>query len=250
LANQVGPWIQQKTEEIVHIALEMEGALEDQLAKLKSYQQNVDGYKPKIDELEGVHKEITQALVFDNPHTAYTMEHIRIAWEHLKVTISRTINEVDNQILMRDAKGISQEQMNEFRASFNHFDRAKKGYLEPDDFAAVLISMGYQLGEQEFARIMAIVDPSNTGMVTFQSFIDFMTRESTDSDTAEQVLESFKVLAGDKAYILPEELRRELPPEQAEYCISRMGAWRSADAPAGALDYQTFASSLYGQSEL
>ena len=56
--------------------------------------------------------------------------------------------------------------------------------------------------------------------------------------------------AGDKAYILPEELRRELPAEQAEYCISRMGAWRSADAPAGALDYQTFASSLYGQSEL
>lgn len=97
---------------------------------------------------------------------------------------------------------------------------------------------------------MAIVDPSNTGMVTFQSFIDFMTRESTDSDTAEQVLESFKVLAGDKAYILPDELRRELPIEQAEYCISRMGAWRSADAPAGALDYQTFASSLYGQSEL
>merc|ERR1711941_168469 len=109
---------------------------------------------------------------------------------------------------------------------------------------------GYQLGEQEFARIMAIVDPSNTGMVTFQSFIDFMTRESTDSDTAEQVLESFKVLAGDKAYILPDELRRELPLEQAEYCISRMGAWRSADAPAGALDYQTFANSLYGQSEL
>jgi Ca2+-binding EF-hand superfamily protein len=249
LANQVGPWIQQKTEEIVHIALEMVGTLEDQTSKLKTYQQSVDGYKPKIDELEGIHKEVTQCLVFDNPNTAYTMEHIRIAWEHLRTTIARTINEVDNQILMRDAKGISQEQMNEFRASFNHFDRAKKGYLEPDDFAAVLISMGYQLGEQEFARIMSIVDPSSTGMVTFQAFIEFMTRESTDSDTCEQVLESFKVLAGDKAYILPEELRRELPPEQAEYCIARMQAWRGGDAPAEALDYQTFASSLYGQSE-
>merc|ERR1719220_1804909 len=129
---------------------------------------------------------------------------------------------------MRDAKGISQEQMNEFRASFNHFDRSKKGYLEPDDFAAVLISMGYQLGEQEFARIMSIVDPSQTGMVT---------------------LESFKVLAGDKAFIMPEELRRELPPEQAEYCIKRMSQW-NGDGPAGALDYQTFASSLYGTSEL
>lgn len=250
LANMVGPWIQQKTEEIVHIALEMAGTLEDQNKKLKAYQSSVDGYKPKVDELEGYHQDITQALVFDNPHTAYTMEHIRISWEHLKTTMARTINEVDNQILMRDAKGISQEQMNEFRASFNHFDRKKKGYLEPDDFAAVLISMGYQLGEQEFARIMTIVDPANTGMVTFQNFIDFMTRESTDSDTAEQVMDSFKVLAGDKAYIMPDELRRELPPDQADYCISRMGAWHGPNAPAGALDYQTFASALYGQSEL
>lgn len=96
---------------------------------------------------------------------------------------------------------------------------------------------------------MSIVDPSNTGMVTFQAFIDFMTRESTDSDTAEQIIESFKVLAGDKAYILPDELRRELPPEQAEYCISRMAHW-NGDGPAGALDYQAFASSLYGQSDL
>jgi Ca2+-binding EF-hand superfamily protein len=247
-ANQSGPWIQQKTEEIVHIALEMGGSLEEQLSKLKSYQSNVEAYKPKIDELEGIHKEITTALVFDNPHTAYTMEHIRVSFEHLKATIARTINEVENQVLMRDAKGISQEQMNEFRASFNHFDRAKKGYLEPDDFAAVLISMGYQLGEQEFARIMSIVDPSNTGMVTFQSFIDFMTRESTDSDTAEQVIESFKVLAGDKAYILPDELRRELPPEQAEYCITRMASYVGSGAPAEALDYYAFASSLYGQA--
>lgn len=248
-ANQAGPWIQQKTEEVVHLALEMGGSLEDQLHKLKSYQSNIESFKPKIDELEGAHKDITTCLVFDNPHTAYTMEHIRVAWEHLKTTVARTINEVENQVLMRDAKGISQEQMNEFRASFNHFDRTKKGYLQPDDFAAVLISMGYQLGEQEFARIMSIVDPSNTGMVTFQAFIDFMTRESTDSDTAEQIIESFKVLAGDKAYILPDELRRELPPEQAEYCISRMAHW-NGDGPAGALDYQAFASSLYGQSDL
>lgn len=41
----------------------------------------------------------------------------------LLTTIARTINEVETQILTRDAKGITQEQMNEFRASFNHFDR-------------------------------------------------------------------------------------------------------------------------------
>ena len=66
---------------------------------------------------------VQEALVFGNAQTRYSMEHIRVGWEHLQTTVSLTINEVENQILMRDAKGLTQEQMNEFRSSFNHFDR-------------------------------------------------------------------------------------------------------------------------------
>lgn len=249
-ANAIGPWIQQKTEEIVGVALELDGTLEQQIGKLKSYQTSVEGYRSKVEELAIHHQEIQEALVFDNPHTNYTMEHIHVGMEHLRTTIARTINEIENQIMMRDAKGLTAEQMNEFRASFNHFDRKKKGYLEPDDFAAVLISMGYQLGEAEFQRILAIVDPTGTGQVTFRSFIEFMTRETTDNDTAEQVIESFRVLAGDKPYILEDELRRELPPEQAEYCIQRMNPYRGADVPEGAFDYESFSTALYGESDL
>lgn len=50
----------------------------------------------------------------------------------------------------------------------------------------------------EFARIMTMVDPNAAGVVTFQAFIDFMTRETAETDTAEQVVASFKILAGDK----------------------------------------------------
>lgn len=53
-------------------------------------------------------------------------------------------------------------------------------------------------GEVEFARIMMLVDPNATGIVSFQSFIDFMTRETADTDTAEQVVASFRILATDK----------------------------------------------------
>lgn len=56
-------------------------------------------------------------------HALVPPQHIRVGWEQLLTTIARTINEVENQILTRDAKGISQEQMQEFRASFNHFDK-------------------------------------------------------------------------------------------------------------------------------
>lgn len=49
---------------------------------------------------------------------------------------------------------------------------------------------------------MSIVDPNRLGVVTFQAFIDFMSRETADTDTADQVMASFKILAGDKVGLL------------------------------------------------
>lgn len=141
-------------------------------------------------------------------------------------------------------------------------------------------------GESEFSRIMSVVDPNRMGIVTFQAFIDFMSRETADTDTADQVIASFKVLAGDKVgrrivelvilafwtdynqqrfftffftfcfcfiwqnYILADELRRELPPDQAEYCIARMAPYTGPDGVPGALDYMSFSTALYGESDL
>lgn len=70
-------------------------------------------------------------------------------------------------------------------------------------FQSCLVSLGYSIGkdrqgEIDFQRILAVVDPNSTGYVHFDAFLDFMTRESTDTDTAEQVIDSFRILAGDK----------------------------------------------------
>lgn len=56
----------------------------------------------------------------------------------------------------------------------------------------------YRQGELDFQRILAAVDPNSTGYIHFDAFLDFMTRESTDTDTAEQVIDSFRILASDK----------------------------------------------------
>ncbi|XP_013767418.1 alpha-actinin-4 isoform X1 [Pundamilia nyererei] len=265
-ANTVGAYIQAKMEEVGRISIEMNGTLEDQLTNLKEYQKSIISYTPEINKLEGYHQHIQEALIFDNQYTSYTMEHLRVGWEQLLTTIARTINEVENQILTRDAKGISQEQLYEYRASFNHFDKTlnggergarhdHSGALQAEEFKACLISLGYDVekdkqGEAEFNRIMGIVDPNGSGAVTFQAFIDFMSTETTDRDTADQVIASFKILAADKNYITADELRRELPPDQAEYCIARMAPYTGPDAVPGALDYMSFSTALYGESDL
>uniref|UniRef100_A0A8C6UPT3 Actinin alpha 4 n=1 Tax=Neogobius melanostomus TaxID=47308 RepID=A0A8C6UPT3_9GOBI len=254
-ANMVGPWIKTKMEEIGRISIEMNGTLEDQLTNVREYKESITEYKPNMEQLEQVYKLIQEALIFDNMYTQYTMEHLRVSWEQLLTTIARTISEIENQILTRDAKGISQEQLHEYRASFNHFDKCglalNFGLLT---HPCLVLSAGSPLcvfqGDAEFARIMGIVDPNNSGAVTFQAFIDFMSRETTDTDTADQVIASFKILAGDKSYITAEELRRELPSDQAEYCIARMAPYEGPDGVPGALDYMSFSTALYGESDL
>ncbi|XP_048391949.1 alpha-actinin-2 isoform X3 [Stegostoma tigrinum] len=142
-ANVIGPWIQRKMEEIAQSSIEMSGTLEDQMNQLKQLEEVIVNYKPNVDKLEGDHQLIQEALIFDNKHTNYTMEHIRVGWEMLLTTIARSMNEIETQILTRDAKGITQQQMNEFRSSFSHFDRDVSGKLQPKDLKACLISLGH-----------------------------------------------------------------------------------------------------------
>ena len=42
------------------------------------------------------------------------------------------------------------------------------------------------------------MDPNDSGYVSFESFIDFMTKQTVDEDTAQQFMDSFRILAGDK----------------------------------------------------
>lgn len=50
----------------------------------------------------------------------------------------------------------------------------------------------------ELHRIYSLLDPNRTGRIPFDAFLDFMTRETADTDTAEQIVESFRVLAAGK----------------------------------------------------
>ena len=41
---------------------------------------------------------VQEAMIFENPHTPYSMEVLRIRFEQLLTGITRNINEVENQV--------------------------------------------------------------------------------------------------------------------------------------------------------
>ena len=53
-------------------------------------------------------------------------------------------------------------------------------------------------GDSDFRRILANVDPSSSGFVTYDSFMRFMTQQAAGSESAEQLIDSFRVLANEQ----------------------------------------------------
>ncbi len=49
-----------------------------------------------------------------------------------------------------------------------------------------------------FDEIWSEIDANESGYVSFEEFLDFMTKQMVDQDTASQVMESFKILAGNR----------------------------------------------------
>ncbi|KAI6659265.1 Alpha-actinin, sarcomeric isoform X1 [Oopsacas minuta] len=254
-ANKFGPWLESKSLELTQLGLSITGSLEDHKQRLFDFSQELADSKVTLDDLENINATLQTKLVFDNPHTEFKIETIRTSWEAVQLQIGRSINEIDNQILIRDETGVSEEQLEEFRKSFQYFDKDKSCRLDKFEFRSCLLSLGYKLcaeGEEdpELDSLLHKVDPNETGFIALEAFIDFMTQETVDKDTAEQVAESFKILAGDKPFIMPDEIKRELPDVQAEYCLKHMSPYTAPGAPEGALDYSDFASALYGASDL
>jgi hypothetical protein len=46
--------------------LAFQGSLEDQLHRLKEYEQGVYAYKPHIEELEKIHQAVQEGMIFEN----------------------------------------------------------------------------------------------------------------------------------------------------------------------------------------
>ncbi|CAH8841985.1 unnamed protein product [Trichobilharzia szidati] len=256
--------------EIVKVGMESRGALEDQRNYLQKLEAELNKHQNKLNELEHVNQALEDAFVFENPYTVYSMPTLRVAWEQLFTLLHYSVNEIDNQILTRDSKGLTAEQMNDLRTCFKHFDKNNTGRLEPNEFKACLVSLGYNFrddiknslpnltsgsrgsvcAETDFSRIINEVDPGHTGYISFDAFLNFMTRDNVDEATEEQLIQSFKTMSGDKGYITAQDIKERLSADDAEYCLAHMTAMNGPMGDSGALDYERFAYSICGRNPI
>ena len=79
-----------------------QGSLEEQLGRLREYEEAVYQFKPHLEDLERINQQIQESFVFENSYTQYTMETLRVGWEQLVTSVNRTINEVLYRVKEKD----------------------------------------------------------------------------------------------------------------------------------------------------
>ena len=63
--------------------------MEEQLSRLREYEEAVYQFKPHLEELERINQEILKSFTFENRYTQDTMETLRVDWEQLVTFVIR-----------------------------------------------------------------------------------------------------------------------------------------------------------------
>jgi actinin alpha len=145
--------------------------------------------------------------------------------------------------MLKKNADVSPAQLKEFKEVFDHFDRDQNGILTRVEFKACLQTLGDEPTDHELDAIMKSVDPENKG-ITFDKFTEFMVHRTKDSDTKEEMFESFKSLANDKEFITEEDLRRVMPNDKVQYLLQRMPKYKDV---AGGYDYRAWVEEAYSK---
>eukprot|EP00124_Ichthyophonus_hoferi_P002835 Ihof_evm6s213 gene=Ihof_evmTU6s213 len=179
------------------------GTLDEQLATIRTTEaESNPQIRIQLSEIYEMGNHLEELNIYENSYANYTTTEISVLYEQQEALSTKMVNTIENQILMRDQSGITEEQMMEYKASFSHF--ARDGDLSRNEFHSCLMSIGYDLpevkaGEEDtaFSKIMDSVS-DGSDHVSFEAFVDFMSRDKADSNSAQQCIESFRQIAGEK----------------------------------------------------
>jgi len=216
------------------------GDLEQQLKDLQAIRPTITDASSELYSIEDLNKKLINGGVTENKHTDIQFPNLKVEYEQLVKAASQKEGIIQKEILQKKGSSVSAEQLAEFREVFDHFDKDKSGNLGRLEFKACLQSLGFAEEDSAVDKIIGTIGVG--GKVKFDAFVNFMSTKTADTDTKDQILEAFKVLAGNNPCITEADMRRALPKEKVDYLISHMPLYHNTP---GSFDYVAWSSASF-----
>jgi len=220
-----------------------QGSLQDQLAatqNLRTQFQNKN--KEGLSQLAEINTKMDQRNITNNEYTGHTYESLSLNADSIVEFVNKQVGLIEKQIIDESGKGISQEQLNEFKDTFKAFDKDKSNTLEKHEFKACLSALGYDASDDAVNKLVGELGKQVPGKIVFDEFVDYMISKTQNVDSPTTIKDSFKEVASGKDYITQDDLKKVpgLSKETIEYLLSNMKSLGD-----GKYDYSNFVDSQY-----
>ncbi|KAJ1968962.1 alpha-actinin [Dispira parvispora] len=223
----------------------LSGDLETQLSLVNHLAAQVRPLERQLQSIQQVNQRCQEANIEENDYTVFTMEDLVFDLSLLKQALNKKLAFIENQIVARSMSNLTPAQLEEFEATFRHFDRDQTNTLSEAEFKASLEGLGQYFTDEEF-RVMFRKVAGATDWITFEQFINFLVSITEDQTTPEQLRQSFKVVAGDKPYVTEMDLKMsQLPPPVVAYLVNHIPRRTGSK---NEYDYQAYLDSVFHTS--
>lgn len=236
-------WIVSKEQELKDSS---SGELEEQLERVNGIISDVTEHQGQFDNLIQLNQQIEDAEI--NTTSSLTYDAVRLAWEGLHSLGANTKKVLENEILLKQHAGVTAEEIAEYKETFSHFDKDGNNQLNRLELKSCLQSLGDDPKDPELDAILSQYGltveekEESVQVLPFDAFVAYMVNKNASADTKESLIESFKVMAGDKEFITANDLNAVLPTEQVQFLLENMPAYEGV--PDG-YDYKAYAATVY-----
>ncbi|KAH9820237.1 calponin homology domain-containing protein [Melampsora americana] len=226
LANSFEGQLHSLSLELVALA----GPLDEQLSRVKEIQSSLgESVSHSLTQVRQAEQDCIDANVEENDHTIYTADDLEFETEEVRKAAARKIAFVENQIVSAGMTKLTPAQIEEFETTFRYFDRDEENKLALPEFSAALASLGIVYSDSD-TELIHMQIAGRDGMVTFEAFVGFLVQITEDTTSPDQVRESFRGIAGDKAFVTEVDLRHALVPQSAiDYLLEAMPRYQPGE---------------------
>eukprot|EP01120_Amphizonella_sp_Union-15-10_P007473 TRINITY_DN2526_c0_g4_i1.p1 TRINITY_DN2526_c0_g4~~TRINITY_DN2526_c0_g4_i1.p1 ORF type:complete len:1557 (-),score=454.20 TRINITY_DN2526_c0_g4_i1:53-4657(-) len=217
---------------------------EAQLKHISAVVATLEGSRGEFEKIAELSNKMDAAFIPSNPYTDLNLKTLTNKYETLISTTQDREQQLQKDIISRRGSKVSADQLAEFKEMFQFFDKNHNNALGKLEFKGALQSLGEDPTDDEMESLMVKLDKDKDGFITFEEFTEFMIQRTADTDSAEQILQSFKEIANDKDFITEEDLRRVMPSQKVDYLVANMPAY---SGQTGAYDYKAWVGKAYGR---
>jgi len=170
--------------------------LEQQLAAVEAFVTN-QSQAMCLSELKALQVKIDERKVAHNPHSLLTVLDAEVLLKQYEVFLNTKKATLEEEIRSKNMRGLSERDMLEIKQQFEQFDKSKNGVLEKNEFKACLYSLGHEKSNHEVGEIMKKYGATDAKGIVFDGFKEFMIVELGDTDTKQDIISGFTLLAND-----------------------------------------------------